>query len=157
MAQGLSLESAKDHIKATYSISMLAYDEYLKRKHPTNPNGIACNGRQQVLDGKNSQRETNKIMGVALPCSEYDMCYKCKSAKAVDELQAIYKLISFIDVLKEAHNCLPNAKYEVIDKIEAFECTLDGASPKVYQEAMTLFERNGRHPRISMDHAILSI
>ncbi|MFA0026054.1 hypothetical protein AB4369_24440, partial [Vibrio sp. 10N.261.49.A5] len=88
---------------------------------------------------------------------EYDMCHKCQSAKAVDEVQSIYKLISFIDVLKESLNQYPNAKEEVHEKIKAFEFTLDGASKKVYEGAMALFLKNGRHPRVSTDHAILGL
>jgi hypothetical protein len=96
-------------------------------------------------------------MGVKLPCTEYDMCYKCKSAKAVDEVQAVYKLISFIDTLKEVLDQLPDAKEEVFEKIDVYENTLDGASANVYEESMALFDKNGRHPRVSTDHAILSI
>ncbi|WP_330959872.1 hypothetical protein [Photobacterium sp. 53610] len=157
MAQGHSLEEAKEHVKAQHAIPMLSYDEYLKKKQATNPNGLICNGQQQVVNSKNTQRKTNKAIGAVLPCVDYDMCHKCKSAKAVDEPQAIYKLISFIDVLKEALDLYPNAKREVIEKIEAFEYTLDGVTPEVYEEALVLFENNGRHPRISTDHAILSV
>ena len=96
-------------------------------------------------------------MGANLACTEYDICYKCKSAKAIVEVQAIYKLISFIDVLKDALNQFPNAKEEVFEKIEAFEYILNGASSNVYEQAMKLFKKNGRHPRVSVDHAIVSI
>jgi hypothetical protein len=96
-------------------------------------------------------------MGVKLPCAEYDMCYKCKSAKAVDEVQAVYKLISFINALKEVLDQFPDAKEEVFEKIDAYEYTLDGASTSVYEEAIALFNKNGCHPRVSINHAILSI
>ncbi len=161
LAKGHTLDEAKKYVAAKHAIPMLTHDEWLKKKKEnkanTNPNGITCNGQQSIESGKNSQRETNNAMGVKLPCAEYDMCYKCKSAKAVDDVQAVYKLISFIDALKEVLDQFPDVKEEVFDKIEAYEYILDGASTNVYEEAMALFNAKGRHPRVSNDHAILSI
>ena len=157
IATGTSLEQAKEEIKTTLSIPMLTHDEWLNKKPPTNPNGLICSGRQDLKDGQNTQRATNRSIGKDLPCSEFDVCFKCSSAKAVDEPNAIYKLISFIDVLKDALDRYPEAKEEVKIKIEAFEQTLEGASVSVFKEAMSLFNKNGRHPRITMNHALLSI
>ena len=128
-----------------------------EKKRKTNPNGIACNGNQVIIDGKNTQRETNYTLGICLPCVEFDMCHKCQSAKAVDEADAIYKLISYIDVLKEGLDMLPDSKGQAQEKIEQFEFTLDGASDDVFNEAMDKFNTQGRHPRVSIDHAILSL
>lgn len=155
------LEQAKEIVAAKLGIIMLTHDEWKKKQEEerakTNPNGIHCNGQQSIVGGKNTQHETNNAMKLQLPCAEYDMCHKCQSAKAVNETQSIYKLISFIDVLKEAVNLYPNAQEEVHERIAAFEVTLDGASKDVYDNAMALFNRNGRHPRVSMDHAILAL
>lgn len=156
-----SLEQAKEMVTAKLGISMLTHDEWQKKKEEenakTNPNGINCNGQQSIVGGKNTQRETNNAMSLKLPCAEYDMCHKCQSAKAIDDVQPIYKLISFIDVLKEALDQYPDAKEEAHEKIAAFEFTLDGASNDVYESAMELFNKNGRHPRVSTDHAILAL
>lgn len=161
MAKGRILDEAKDYVATKYAIPMLSHDEWLKKKKDnkdkTNPNGIICNGEQSIEHGKKSQRETNNAMGVNLPCAEYDICYKCKSAKAVDDVQAVYKLISFIDALKEVLDQFPDANEEIFQKIEAYEYTLDGASSDVYEKSMALFNKNGRHPRVSNDHATLSI
>lgn len=155
------LELAKEIVAAKLGIRMLTHDEWKKRQEgeraKTNPNGIYCNGQQNIAGGKNTQRETNNAMKLQLPCAEYDMCHKCQSAKAVNETQHIYKLVSFIDVLKEAVNLYPNAQEEVHERIAAFEFTLDDASKDVYDGAMALFNKNGRHPRVSMDHAILAL
>jgi hypothetical protein len=161
LEENKSLEQAKEMVTAKLGVPMLTHDEWQKKQEKenakTNPNGINCNGQQSIKDGKSTQRETNNAMGLKLPCAEYDMCYKCQSAKAVDDTQSIYKLISFIDVLKEALDQYPNAKDEVHEKIAAFEFTLDGASNDVYEGAMALFNKNGRHPRVSTDHAILAL
>jgi hypothetical protein len=154
------LTHAKKSIAATLGIAMLTYDEWKKKQEQetkTNPNGIHCNGRQSFLGGKNTQRETNKAMSLQLPCSEYDMCYKCQSAKAVDETQSIYKLISFIDVLKESVNLFPEARNAVHERIAAFELILDAASSDVYETAMSLFDNNGRHQRVSLQHAVITL
>ncbi len=85
------------------------------------------------------------------------MCHKCQSAKAVNETEAIYKLISLIDALKDTLNMYPDAKSEAHEKIEQYEFTLDGASDTVFEEAMAKFNTQGRHPRVSIDHAILTL
>lgn len=155
------LEQAKVKVAARLGITMLAHDEWKKKQEEerskTNPNGIYCNGQQSIAGGKNTQSKTNNGMKLQLPCTEYDMCHKCQSAKAVDETQSIYKLISFIDVLKEALDLYPHAQEEVHERIAAFEFTLEGASKDVYDGAMSLFNKNGRHPRVSMGHAILAL
>ncbi|HGF3774357.1 TPA: hypothetical protein ACF37B_003238 [Vibrio parahaemolyticus] len=157
IAAGHSLEQAEDQVKENLRIDMLTHTEWLKNKVITNPNGVICTGKQNLKEGKNTQRATNKAMQQDLPCSEFDMCHKCKSAKAVDEPNAIYKLISFIDVLREALDRHPNASRDVQEKINAFEYTLEGASSDVLEEAMQKFNKSGRHPRITMNHATLSI
>ncbi|MEZ9302479.1 hypothetical protein BCT86_01450 [Vibrio breoganii] len=151
-----NLEQAKDAVAKRRGIPMLTYEEGEKKRR-TNPNGIACNGKQVIVDGKNTQRETNYALGVDLPCAEFDMCHKCQSAKAVDEVDAIYKLLSYIDVLKEGLDMFPDSKGEALEKIEQFEFTLDGASDDVFDKAMNKFNTQGRHPRVSIDHAILSL
>ncbi|CAH7165862.1 conserved hypothetical protein [Vibrio chagasii] len=150
------LEQAKDAVAKRRGIPMLAYEEG-EKKRKTNPNGIACDGKQVMIDGKNTQRETNYALGVDLPCAEFDMCHKCQSAKAVNDADAIYKLISYIDVFKEGLDMFPDSTGDALEKIEAFEYTLDGASDDVFNEAMKKFNTQGRHPRVYIDHAILSM
>ncbi|MEF1229610.1 hypothetical protein QTO02_19295, partial [Vibrio fortis] len=156
-----SLEQAKDIVAKRRGIPMLSHDEAKKKREEgnikTNPNGLTCNGQQVINDGKNTQRETNYAIGINLPCAEFDMCHKCQSAKAVDDVEAIYKLVSYIDVLKEALDMYPDSKGDIHEKIEQYEYTLDGASDGVFDEAMTRFNTQGRHPRISIDHALLSL
>ncbi|BCN24785.1 MULTISPECIES: hypothetical protein [Vibrio] len=150
------LEKAKDAVAKRRGIPMLTYEES-EKKRKTNPNGIVCDGKQAMIDGKNTQRETNYALDADLPCAEFDMCHKCQSAKALDEVDAIYKLISYIDVLKEGLDMFPDSKGDALEKIKAFECTLDEASNDVFDEAMKKFNTQGRHPRVSIDHAILSM
>ncbi|MFH0286533.1 hypothetical protein ACGRSR_02660 [Vibrio owensii] len=162
--QNLEDEAGLDQAKATVvkrrGIPMLSHDEWMKKRATdnvkTNPNGLTCNGQQVMSVGKNTQRETNHTVGVSLPCAEFDMCYKCQSAKAVDDTEAVYKLISYIDVLKEAFDIYPDAKSDIHEKIEQFEYTLDGASDDIFDEAMARFNAQGRHSRVSIDHALLS-
>ncbi|MBT2920147.1 hypothetical protein [Vibrio anguillarum] len=156
-----SLEQAKDIVVKRRGIPMLSHHEWKKKRTAgnakTNPNGLTCNGQQDISDGKNTQRETNYAVGLSLPCAEFDMCYKCQSAKAVDDVEAVYKLISYIDVLKETIDMYPDAKSDIHKKIEQFEYTLDGASDDVFDGAIERFNTQGRHPRVSIDHALLSL
>lgn len=155
-----SLEQAKDIVVKRRGIPMLSHDEGERMRAEgakPNPNGLLCNGQQTISDGKNTQRETNYAVGLSLPCAEFDMCYKCQSAKAVDDVEAVYRLISYIDVLKETLDMYPDVKSDIHEKIEQFEYTLDGASDDVFGGAMERFNTQGRHPRVSFDHALLSL
>ncbi|MCF7452073.1 MULTISPECIES: hypothetical protein [Vibrio] len=156
-----SLEQAKDIVAKRRGITMLSHDEAKKKREEgnikTNPNGLTCNGQQVINNGKNTQRETNYALGINLPCAEFDMCHKCQSAKAVDDIEAIYKLMSYIDVLKEILDMCPDSKGDIHEKIEQYEYTLDGASDDVFGEAMKRFNTQGRHPRVSINHALLSL
>ncbi|MCY9876636.1 hypothetical protein OTK59_08710 [Vibrio natriegens] len=156
-----NLEQAKDIVAKRRGIPILSHDEAKKKREEgnikTNPNGLTCNGQQVISDGKNTQRETNYALGINLPCAEFDMCHKCQSAKAVDDVEAIYKLMSYIDVLKEILDMYPDSKGDIHEKIEQYEYTLDGASDDVFDEAMKRFNTQGRHPRVSIDHALLSL
>ncbi|MBF4232770.1 hypothetical protein EA002_23830, partial [Vibrio anguillarum] len=156
-----SLEQAKDIVAKRRGIPILSNDEAKKKRAAgnvkTNPNGLTCNGQQVISDGKNTQRETNYALGINLPCAEFDMCHKCQSAKAADDVEAIYKLISYIDVLKEILDMYPDSKGDIHEKIEQYEYTLDGASDDIFDEAMKRFNTQGRHPRVSIDHALLSL
>lgn len=156
-----SLEQAKDIVAKRRGIPILSHDEAKKKREEgnikTNPNGLTCNGQQVISDGKNTQRETNSALGINLPCAEFDMCHKCQSAKAVDDIEAIYKLMSYIDVLKEILDMYPDSKGGIHEKIEQYEYTLDGASDDVFDEAMKRFNTQGRHPRVSINHALLSL
>ena len=156
-----SLEQAKDIVAKRRGIPMLSHDEGKKMREKgkikTNPNGLICDGRQVLDGGKNTQRETNYALDMSLPCAEFDMCHKCQSAKAVDDVEAVYKLMSYIDVLKETLDMYPDSTGSIHNKIEQFEYTLDGASNDVFDGAMTQFKTQGRHPRVSTDHALLSL
>ena len=155
-----SIEQAKDVVVKRRGIPILSHDEGERMRAKgakPNPNGLFCNGQQAISDGKNTQRETNYAIGINLPCSEFDMCHKCQSAKAVDDVEAIYRLISYIDVLKESLDMYPDTKGDIYEKIEHYEYTLDGASNDVFDGAMERFNTQGRHPRVSLDHALLSL
>lgn len=51
----------------------------------------------------------------------------------------------------------PDTKGDIHEKIEQYEYTLDRASDDVFDEAMKRFNAQGRHPRVSIDHALLSL
>lgn len=111
-------------------------------------------GNKPLVMAKTRKRETNYAVGISLPCAEFDMCYKCQSAKAVDDVEAIYKLISYISHLAEINDIHPDTKGDIHEKIENYEYTLDGASDDVFDGAMKRFNTPGRHPRVSLTIAL---
>lgn len=157
IVSGDVVEDAKEKVRNKLKIPMLTHDEYVKNKIKTMPNGMTCNGKQELTSGKKTQVAANKKIGKNRPCASFDQCYRCKSAKAVNEVNSIYKLLSFVDVLKEALDRYPDAKSDVTERIDEFKSVIDDASPDVIDGALELFRRFGRHPRVTMSHVILTI
>lgn len=73
LSEDMSLEQAKKSIVAKLGITMLTHDEWKKKQEKerakTNPNGIHCNGQQNISGAKNTQRKTNNSIGLIMPVS----------------------------------------------------------------------------------------
>ncbi|MGK0270657.1 MAG: hypothetical protein ACI88H_001304 [Cocleimonas sp.] len=152
-----SLIVAKAAVCQSLGVEILSYDESKKRRLKANANGIACDGVQNVDGARNTQNKTNNKLGIELPCSEYDTCHACKSAKGIDSKKEMYRLLSFIDLLEESLDLYPNAREAVHSRIESFKATFYSASEAVCEAAMQEFNQNGRHPRLTMDYVITSL
>lgn len=147
-----NIDIAKEKVLAKNNIEVLSYDEYSNRRKSTNINGVYCEGESSVRN----YRATNKIIEKAgifnenilelLSCYEYDICFSCKSAKLVDDVDSVYKLISFIDHLEENELVYPVLENPMSDKINHFKDVLYKNIPYTTIElAMRKFDLNGRH------------
>jgi hypothetical protein len=154
IASGKSRNEATEVVKQKLKIPVMEYEVWKNRNQPTNPNGISCNGEIDLASEKDWHYAAHKFAigkgiieeGQDITCYQYDLCVFCKSAKLVDDPHAIYKLMSFLDVLSEAIDQYPERASVIQSKIERFQAHIDVLPLKTIEEAEALFEEKGRYP-----------
>lgn len=162
IAEGMSRDEALKEVKKILDIPVLSYDQWKERRMPTNPNGIACDGKIDLVKGKNKHYSAHKfaeMVGVLdenqdITCYQYDLCVFCKSAQLVDDPHAIYKLLSFLDVLKESIDQFPARADFIQKKIERFELHLEDLPYETLEQANDLFKEHERYPLFKSSDAI---
>lgn len=153
ISEGDSVDAAKNRVKEQLGIKVLAYEEWKKSKTPSNPNGVACNGKIDLVQGKNEHyaaqkfAEKNGIIndGEDITCFQYDLCIFCKNMQLIDDENAVYKLISFIDSLYDPIEKMPERAEHLVRRIERFESLLDLLPEETLDKAEKLFEDKGRY------------
>lgn len=153
IASGQSRNDAVTSLKTELGIPVLAYEEYKARNMPTNPNGVLCDGVARV-SGKDGTHygakkfANDEIEGTDvgdIPCYQYDLCVKCKSAQLVDDVHAVYKLISFIDALEDAIHLFPERANVIESRVESFYSKLDTLPESTREKAEEMLDENGRY------------
>ncbi|WP_206360710.1 hypothetical protein, partial [Vibrio sp. F13] len=83
----------------------------------------ACNGKPDInkdiakdLHRSASLRAENLGVGQAksIPCYQLDQCCYCNSAKMADDENQIYKMISFVEILKNKADQKPDDESELM-------------------------------------------
>lgn len=153
IASGQSRNDAVISVKTELGIPVLAYEEYKARNMPTNPNGVLCDAVARV-SGKDGTHygakkfANNEIEGADvgdIPCYQYDLCVKCKSAQLVDDVHAVYKLISFIDALEDAIHLFPERANVIESRVASFYSKLDTLPESTREKAEEMLDENGRY------------
>ncbi|WP_104025897.1 hypothetical protein [Vibrio hyugaensis] len=153
IASGQSRNDAVTSLKTELGIPVLAYEEYKARNMPTNPNGVLCDGVARV-SGKDGTHygakkfANDEIEGADvgdIPCYQYDLCVKCKSAQLVDDVHAVYKLISFIDALEDAIHLFPERANVIESRVESFYSKLDTLPESTREKAEEMLDEKGRY------------
>lgn len=153
IANGMTKEESDNAVKNTLKIPVLAYDEWKAKRMPTNPNGIACDGKVDLVEGKNEHAIARKFalregfMGESndITCYQYDLCIFCNKAQLVDDPHAIYKLLSFLGTLQDAIDLYPSRAEVIEKKILRFELHLEDIPYQTIEEANRLLDENGRY------------
>lgn len=155
ICRGDSKSSAEKSIKIALNIIVLAHDEYVGLRKPTNINGVYCEGDIDLTEEKNEHSaavkfaEKNGLLndGFDISCYQYDLCMFCNNAKLVDDEQSIYKLLSFIDCLEEAVDHHPVHNNKLLKKITRFKFILEQNIPATTIEiAENKLFNEGRYP-----------
>ncbi|MBA6256468.1 MULTISPECIES: hypothetical protein [unclassified Colwellia] len=123
ITKGASLEEAKSIVMNSRNIDVLEYDEWKALRQPTNINGILCDGKpsgKAKKEHRASQKASESILGqnAEISCYQYDMCTGCNSAKLVDDVNSVYKLLSYVELLEESSSSFPERQLELSEKAE---------------------------------------
>lgn len=160
---GLSRNQALEEVKKTLNIPIIAYEIWKARQTPTNPNGIACNGKIDLAEGKNrhyaakkfAEKESILSENQEITCYQYDLCVFCKNAQLVDDPYSIYKLLSFIDAIKDSIDQFPERANFINEKVARFQLQIDGLPYETVEQAEVLFENHGRYPLFNSSDSII--
>jgi hypothetical protein len=100
-----SLERAKQLVREKLNQPVLAYDQYLNLGRQQNGIGMHCSSPYDPDKTRKAKREADKAnllnKGEVLACHEYLDCVGCPHSKLIDDVDALYRLLSFINLLEE--------------------------------------------------------
>jgi hypothetical protein len=150
-AKSSSIEDAKAKVKESRNIKVLEYDTWKALRMPTNPNGMLCNGEptgKAKDEHRASQRRAKSIVSedINLKCYQYDKCVDCQSAKLVDDVSNAYKLLSFIELLEDSIDLMPERAEEFTQRAnELMELAEQNLSEDVIVQAEDKLVNEGRY------------
>ncbi|CAK2662850.1 hypothetical protein VCRA2133E348_1330001 [Vibrio crassostreae] len=153
IAKGHHRNNAVEEVKKELSIPILAYEKYKQRNMPTNPNGIACDGRPSFLNTQDfhySARKFAEHEGIIdevgdIACYQYDLCVFCKSAQLVDDPHSVYKLLSFLEAIQDASDLFPERSELINRKVERFKHHISSLPLETVDSAEALLDEHGRY------------
>ncbi|MGF1759881.1 hypothetical protein L4D76_18475 [Photobacterium sagamiensis] len=155
--KGATKEEAIAAVLASLGRETLTFDEVKKTKLHINQNGIACRGipdidREMGGDHHRSAAKAAEKLGLSnagkVPCYQLDQCARCKSAKMVDDVNQVYKLLSFITILEERVNLRPDDE-SLLETAAYFRLLVDeNISDDVLNEAHQKLYFDGLHPLV---------
>lgn len=156
--KGKSKAEAIQATKESLKRDVLAFDEYKRSRLHINQNGFACSGAPDIDRSiepefhRSAKRQADKL-GVPdapnMPCYQYDQCCHCKSAKMVDDVNQVYKLLSFISVLEDRADLRPDDGDSLTQKAAYLRLLIDeNISSDVALEAERKLMFEGEHPLV---------
>lgn len=146
-----SLENAKAKVKESRSIEVLEYDTWSALRMPTNPNGMLCDGKptgEAKGEHRASQRRVEGMLNeeIELKCYQFDKCKGCQSAKLVNDVTNAYKLLSFIELLEDSIDLMPEREEEFSQQAnELIGLAEQNLSTTVLEQAEEKLIKEGRY------------
>ncbi|WP_371192942.1 hypothetical protein [Glaciecola sp. SC05] len=146
-----SIKDAKIKVKKSRNIEVLEYDAWKELRMPTNPNGMMCGGEptgEAAAEHRASQRRSKRIVSedIKIKCYQYDKCLTCQSAKLVNDISNAYKLLSFIELLQDSIDLMPEREEEFSIRANALmELAEQNLSKDVLEQAEDKLLYEGRY------------
>lgn len=140
MSKGHSLELSKAEVAAELAIPAIKYDELIGSKASLNGVGVACfQQRQRPVESSNA------TTGQA--CFDYESCIKCQYAKLINDVEPLYRLLSFLECMEESWLYYPERFSRNLGKaVELYRKVISSSlSPNIIQQAQSKLDTEGRH------------
>ncbi|MDV5246782.1 hypothetical protein [Shewanella xiamenensis] len=140
MSKGSSLELSKAEVAAELAIPAIKYDELIGSKASLNGVGVACFQQTQL-----PVESGNAVAGKA--CFDYESCIKCQYAKLINDVEPLYRLLSFLECMEESWLYYPERFSRNLGKaIEQYRKVISSTlSPSIIQQAQSKLDTEGRH------------
>jgi hypothetical protein len=162
--QGINEEEAKEMVRYGWQIPILDHDQYVALRKPSNPNGVLCDGiphldssaREHLLSLKQAGKLGLTDDGLTINCYQYDLCTECKSAKLVDDVHSVYKMLSFTEALLDAVDLYPGSAKRLEAIANAFEELINSNLPMAtIGAAERRLLEEGRYPLFDDVHSVV--
>ena len=149
-----ALARAKKTVKEKLNVEVLEYDQYLELGRQQNGIGIHCSSPYDPRKIRKMTREADKAnllnKGEVLACHEYLDCVVCQHSKLINDASALYRLLSFINLLEEFrifHLTEAHYQFNFGDTILFIQELINAKIPKLtINKAKFQLEKQGRHP-----------
>ena len=140
VAKGHTLEQSKIEVATELVIPVIKYDELIGGNININGVGVACFHKAQ--HSENHDDSSNSQV-----CFDYENCIKCQYAKLINDVEPLYRLISFLECMEESWLYYPERFSRNLGKvIELYrKIIIDSLSSKVIQQAQLKLDTDGRH------------
>ena len=154
------LQEAKTNVKLRLKIEVLEHDEWKSLSMPTNINGVFCNGKPEIVGGKNEHRAAIKfaedILDIdieKIQCYQYDQCVDCKSARLVNDVHAVYKFLSFVQLIEDLVDRIPKQMNRLTERAEYLKAVVEQSiSLEILDKAEDMLFENGVYPLMTEDY-----
>lgn len=135
MSRGSSLDQSKLEVATELSIPVIKFDELIGNQASLNGVGVGC-FQQPPEDGQTDQA-----------CFDYESCLKCQYAKLINDVEPLYRLLSFLECMEESWLYYPERFSRNLGKtIELYRKIISSAlSPEVIRQAQLKLDTEGRH------------
>lgn len=137
VSQGHIIKQAKEMVAIKSSMSVIKFDELTFNNATLNGIGVAC------TDNKSTRKDDPNNS----PCFDYESCIKCKYAKLVDDIEPLYRLLSFLESMEESWLYYPERFTQNIGKsIELYRKVIAKSIPQsTFEAAQLKLDSLGRH------------
>lgn len=140
MSKGGSLDQSKAKVATELAIPVIKYDELIGSQASLNGVGMAC--FQKSLSTEESYLAAN-----ATACFDYERCIKCQYAKIINDVEPLYRLLSFLECMEESWLYYPERFSKNLGKsVELYRKAISSSlSPDIIQRARYKLDTVGRH------------
>lgn len=137
VSQGHTVKQAKEMVAVESNINLIKFEELTFNNATLNGIGVAC------TDNKSTKKDDSNNS----PCFDYESCIKCKYAKLVDDVEPLYRLLSFLECMEESWLYYPGRFTQNIGKsIELYRKVIAENIPKsTFEAAQLKLDSAGRH------------